>query len=172
MASRFRSLSKPAFSVFKSTINKPTLKPRPASSLSVSQLGCLQSLLPLHSAVSSARLTSCLGIDSSSSRSLSQELGLSVPRKHIKSGRKYRMMGQILYDGHNLHCKSSDTQILEILSVDFNLLPRIILQIICGATLDLVTLNDKSFLEKLSSKESHVDYYIYLPNHQELQTYS
>lgn len=39
---------------------------------SVHQLGCLQSLLPLHSAVSSARLTSCLGVDSTSSRSLSQ----------------------------------------------------------------------------------------------------
>lgn len=36
------------------------------------ELGCVQSLLPLHSAVSSARLTSCLGIDSSRSRSLSQ----------------------------------------------------------------------------------------------------
>ncbi|EOY29764.1 PREDICTED: uncharacterized protein LOC18587984 isoform X1 [Theobroma cacao] len=83
MASRFRSLSKPTFSILKSTLNKPSLKPRPASSLlparssptfsrSVSQLGCLQSLLPLHSAVSSARLTSCLGIDSRSSRSLSQ----------------------------------------------------------------------------------------------------
>lgn len=35
-------------------------------------LGSLQSLLPLHSAVSSARLTSCLGTDSVSSRSLSQ----------------------------------------------------------------------------------------------------
>lgn len=39
---------------------------------SVPQLGALQSLLPLHSAVSSARLTSCLGLDSTSSRSLSQ----------------------------------------------------------------------------------------------------
>ena len=39
---------------------------------SFSQIRCLQSLLPLHTAVSSARLTSCLGIDSSSSRSLSQ----------------------------------------------------------------------------------------------------
>ncbi|CAN0907227.1 Protein NONRESPONDING TO OXYLIPINS 2, mitochondrial, partial [Linum grandiflorum] len=38
----------------------------------VAQLGTLQSLLPLHSAVSSARLTSCLGADTSSSRSLSQ----------------------------------------------------------------------------------------------------
>ncbi|WRX35191.1 hypothetical protein QQP08_027678 [Theobroma cacao] len=33
MASRFRSLSKPTFSILKSTLNKPSLKPRPASSL-------------------------------------------------------------------------------------------------------------------------------------------
>ncbi|KAK8581964.1 hypothetical protein V6N12_072164 [Hibiscus sabdariffa] len=33
MASRFRSFSKPTFSIVKSTINKPTLKPKPASSL-------------------------------------------------------------------------------------------------------------------------------------------
>ncbi|XVE71015.1 hypothetical protein DITRI_Ditri10aG0116000 [Diplodiscus trichospermus] len=85
MASRLRSLSKPTFSILESTINKPTLKPNPKPltslspgrsfptfSRSVSQLGCLQSLLPLHSAVSSARLTSCLGLDSRSSRSLSQ----------------------------------------------------------------------------------------------------
>ncbi|MBA0681196.1 hypothetical protein Goari_012852 [Gossypium aridum] len=84
MASRFRSISNPTFSILKSTINKPTLKPSLASPLlharassptfsrSVSRLGCLQSLLPLHSAVSSARLTSCLGTDSVSSRSLSQ----------------------------------------------------------------------------------------------------
>ncbi|CAN1161886.1 Protein NONRESPONDING TO OXYLIPINS 2, mitochondrial, partial [Linum perenne] len=43
-----------------------------ASFRPVAQLGSLQSLLPLHSAVSSARLTSCLGTDTSSSRSLSQ----------------------------------------------------------------------------------------------------
>ncbi|XP_010536226.1 PREDICTED: uncharacterized protein LOC104811265 isoform X2 [Tarenaya hassleriana] len=91
MASRCRSLSKPAVSLFKSAMNKPSVGSRSASSLlgarhslgssrPISQLGSLQSLLPLHSAVSSARLTSCLGIDSRSSRSLSQELGLSVPR--------------------------------------------------------------------------------------------
>ncbi|XP_021819262.1 uncharacterized protein LOC110761161 isoform X1 [Prunus avium] len=93
MASRCRSFSKPAFSFLKSTVNKPTVNPRPMSSLPTTrpslthssfrptpQLGSLQSLLPFHSAVSSARLTSCLGIDSRSSRSLSQELGLSVPR--------------------------------------------------------------------------------------------
>ncbi|XP_057871078.2 protein NUCLEAR FUSION DEFECTIVE 6, mitochondrial isoform X1 [Cryptomeria japonica] len=42
------------------------------------ELGCcIESLIPLHSAVASARLTSRLSINS---RSLSQELGLSVPR--------------------------------------------------------------------------------------------
>ncbi|WJX35809.1 hypothetical protein P8452_23757 [Trifolium repens] len=91
MASRYRSFSQPAFSLIKSTITKP--KPSSSSSSpfllrtrtsvtvrSVAALGCVQSLLPLHSAVSSARLTSCLGIDSTSSRSLSQEMGLGTPR--------------------------------------------------------------------------------------------
>ncbi|XP_010264325.1 PREDICTED: protein NUCLEAR FUSION DEFECTIVE 6, chloroplastic/mitochondrial-like isoform X2 [Nelumbo nucifera] len=52
------------------------------SSLSRSpvELGCAQSLLPLHSAVAVARLTSCLSSNSRSCRALSQELGLSVPR--------------------------------------------------------------------------------------------
>ncbi|AES73873.1 protein NONRESPONDING TO OXYLIPINS 2, mitochondrial isoform X1 [Medicago truncatula] len=83
MASRYRSFSQPAFSLIKSTINKPKsssssfspflLKTRTSVTVrSVAELGCVQSLLPLHSAVSSARLTSCLGIDSTSSRSLSQ----------------------------------------------------------------------------------------------------
>ncbi|XP_038897119.1 protein NONRESPONDING TO OXYLIPINS 2, mitochondrial isoform X2 [Benincasa hispida] len=90
MASRCRSLATPTISLIKSTITKPSIKPRPAASFtlcssptisrSVPQLGSLQSLLPLHSAVSSARLISCLGIDSLFSRSLSQELGLCVPR--------------------------------------------------------------------------------------------
>ncbi|XP_050882008.1 protein NONRESPONDING TO OXYLIPINS 2, mitochondrial isoform X2 [Lathyrus oleraceus] len=79
MASRFRSFSQPAFSLIKSTITKPKspspflLRTRtPVTVRSVAELGCVQSLLPLYSAVSSARLTSCLGIDSTSSRSLSQ----------------------------------------------------------------------------------------------------
>ncbi|XP_050214363.1 protein NONRESPONDING TO OXYLIPINS 2, mitochondrial isoform X2 [Mercurialis annua] len=91
MGSRCRSIAKSSYSIFKFTVNKPTLKPNSLPSLpstpssfkcsrSFPQLGAIQSLLPLHSAVSSARLTSCLGIDSTSSRSLSQELGLSVPR--------------------------------------------------------------------------------------------
>ncbi|GAB2223148.1 hypothetical protein Droror1_Dr00017285 [Drosera rotundifolia] len=88
MASRYRSA---AFNLFKSTVpRKATSKQIPSlrfSTLSfsinprnVAQLGCLQSLLPLHSTVASARLISCLAVDSSCSRSLSQELGLSVPR--------------------------------------------------------------------------------------------
>ncbi|CAA7025945.1 unnamed protein product [Microthlaspi erraticum] len=83
MASRCRSFSKPAISMFKSAFNKPTAQPKSASSFigispslrparPIAQLGSLHSLLPLHSAVSSARLTSCLGIDSRNSRSLSQ----------------------------------------------------------------------------------------------------
>ncbi|KAL2346951.1 hypothetical protein Fmac_000951 [Flemingia macrophylla] len=82
MASRYRSVSQPAFSLIKSAIRRPTSKPIPSAFLlktrspittrCVPELGCVQSLLPLHSAVSSARLTSCLGIDSRRSRSLSQ----------------------------------------------------------------------------------------------------
>ncbi|XP_052210641.1 protein NONRESPONDING TO OXYLIPINS 2, mitochondrial isoform X2 [Diospyros lotus] len=49
-------------------------------SRSPSELGCLQSLLPLHSAVAVARMTSCLSSTSRSCRALSQELGQSVPR--------------------------------------------------------------------------------------------
>ncbi|KAJ7958823.1 protein NUCLEAR FUSION DEFECTIVE 6, chloroplastic/mitochondrial isoform X1 [Quillaja saponaria] len=83
MAYRFRSLSQPAFSLFKSIVNKPTIRPKSTPFLLttpspltvprlIPQLGCIQSKLPLHSVVSSARLTSCLGVDSTSSRSLSQ----------------------------------------------------------------------------------------------------
>ncbi|XP_038699019.1 protein NONRESPONDING TO OXYLIPINS 2, mitochondrial-like isoform X2 [Tripterygium wilfordii] len=90
MASRCRSLSRPSLSLLKSTITIPSVQPRRTPSLlsppflrTLSRpnphLGALQSLLPLHSAVSSARLTSCLGIDLNS-RSLSQELGLGVLR--------------------------------------------------------------------------------------------
>ncbi|XP_077210199.1 protein NONRESPONDING TO OXYLIPINS 2, mitochondrial isoform X2 [Tasmannia lanceolata] len=78
MASRYRSISKPALSLIKSSFKKPNtpispiLFPRPSPSFSrlPSEMGCVQSLLPFHSAVSSARLTSCLGIDTT--RALSQ----------------------------------------------------------------------------------------------------
>lgn len=82
MASRYRSISQPALSLIKSTVTKPASKSVPTSfflktrspvtTRRVCELGCVQSLLPLHSAVSSARLTSCLGVDSRMSRSLSQ----------------------------------------------------------------------------------------------------
>ncbi|XP_058104442.1 protein NONRESPONDING TO OXYLIPINS 2, mitochondrial-like isoform X2 [Magnolia sinica] len=49
-------------------------------SRSPAELACAQSLLPLHSAVATARLTSCLTSSSRSCRALSQEFGLSVPR--------------------------------------------------------------------------------------------
>ncbi|XP_023632846.1 uncharacterized protein LOC17874818 isoform X2 [Capsella rubella] len=62
--------------------SKPAASPLPRFSFSrcPSELGCVQSLLPLHSTVAAARLTSCLSTTSRSSRALSQEMGLSVPR--------------------------------------------------------------------------------------------
>ncbi|KAL8139262.1 hypothetical protein V2J09_005283 [Rumex salicifolius] len=87
MASRCRSFSKPAFNLLKSTVSPKSTSRIPSSFLSpsspsfprsLSPLGALQSLIPLHSAVASARLTSCLGIDSTSSRSLSQVYKVEV----------------------------------------------------------------------------------------------
>ncbi|XP_051119222.1 protein NONRESPONDING TO OXYLIPINS 2, mitochondrial isoform X2 [Andrographis paniculata] len=90
MASRYRTISRSAISVLKSAIAKPSGRPaisvqssRSSPSLfwrPMPQTVALQSLLPFHSAVSSARLTSGLGADTKGCRSLSQELGLSVPR--------------------------------------------------------------------------------------------
>ncbi|GAB4854318.1 hypothetical protein Ancab_022905 [Ancistrocladus abbreviatus] len=82
VAYRYRSVSNPAFNLLKVSISQTKSTPKAIPSLrlslssptfprSISQLGFLQSLLPLHSAVSSARLTSCLGLDSTCSRSLS-----------------------------------------------------------------------------------------------------
>ncbi|KAG1367814.1 hypothetical protein COCNU_14G002820 [Cocos nucifera] len=87
MAFRYRSISSPALSFIKSSMRKPgsplspNLPTRPIPSFSRHDLsyrvprvmGSLQSLRPFHSAVSSARLTSQLGMDSrAGSRSLSQ----------------------------------------------------------------------------------------------------
>ncbi|KAE9587058.1 hypothetical protein Lalb_Chr23g0269661 [Lupinus albus] len=92
MAFRYRSVSQPTFSFIKTTFTKSSTNAKASASFinntrssttlprSIAQLGCVQSLLPLYSAVSSARLTSCLGIDSRSSRSLTREMGLSTPR--------------------------------------------------------------------------------------------
>ncbi|KAG8381849.1 hypothetical protein BUALT_Bualt05G0015500 [Buddleja alternifolia] len=82
MASRFRTISRPAINIIKSTISKPSTKSAfyvqsttSSSSLFARpfpQMGALQSLLPLHTAIASARLTSCLGADTIGCRSLSQ----------------------------------------------------------------------------------------------------
>ncbi|KAK1419055.1 hypothetical protein QVD17_28212 [Tagetes erecta] len=54
--------------------SRSTASPLPRFSVSrcPSELGCVQSLLPLHNAVAAARLTSCLSTTSRSCRSLSQ----------------------------------------------------------------------------------------------------
>ncbi|KAK6161880.1 hypothetical protein DH2020_001721 [Rehmannia glutinosa] len=83
MASRYKTISKPAINLLKcATISKPLS--RPVSSIQsirsspsifsrpLTQMGALHSLLPLHTAVSSARLTSCLGADTNGCRSLYQ----------------------------------------------------------------------------------------------------
>ncbi|KAK6129679.1 hypothetical protein DH2020_036545 [Rehmannia glutinosa] len=82
MASRCRTISRPAINLLKSTIAKPSSRPafslqptRSSPSLfsrPLPQMGALMSLLPLHTAVSSARLNSCLGPDTNGCRSLSQ----------------------------------------------------------------------------------------------------
>ncbi|XP_006477180.2 protein NONRESPONDING TO OXYLIPINS 2, mitochondrial isoform X4 [Citrus sinensis] len=62
------------------TKSSPSPLRRFSLSRSPSELGCAQSLLPLHSVVAAARMTSCLSAASKSCRALSQEFGLSVPR--------------------------------------------------------------------------------------------
>ncbi|XP_076928418.1 uncharacterized protein LOC143592371 isoform X2 [Bidens hawaiensis] len=72
---------KSAFIIPKSPASSPKFSlpsadsPLPRFSLSrcLSELGCVQSMLPLHNAVAAARLTSCLSTTSRSCRSLSQD---------------------------------------------------------------------------------------------------
>ncbi|XP_073133044.1 protein NONRESPONDING TO OXYLIPINS 2, mitochondrial-like isoform X2 [Henckelia pumila] len=95
-----RIFNRSSISAMKSTISKSKLGVSPASfsksslpsksesspirrfflSRSPAELGSVASMLPLHSAVAVARMTSCLSSSSRSCRALSQELGLSVPR--------------------------------------------------------------------------------------------
>ncbi|KAL7112172.1 hypothetical protein ACP275_05G135500 [Erythranthe tilingii] len=87
MASRCRTISRPAINLFRSATAKPSTTPafsfQPTRSSSalfsrpMPQIAALQSLLPLHSAISSARLTSCLGADTC--RSLSQGMFWDQP---------------------------------------------------------------------------------------------
>nr|XP_018623849.1 uncharacterized protein LOC104088794 isoform X2 [Nicotiana tomentosiformis] len=76
MASICQRIVNRASSSAKYAIRKPSKSSQAAPSFSgwspLKQLGCLQSLLPLHSAVATARLTSCLNDGSRSCRALSQ----------------------------------------------------------------------------------------------------
>ncbi|XAR69293.1 hypothetical protein NMG60_11000825 [Bertholletia excelsa] len=85
MASRCRSICRPTLNLLKSTVTASTARSKlnsvpslrtpiafPTNRRSIAQMGSLQSLLPLHSAISSSRLTSSLGVDSKGSRTLSQ----------------------------------------------------------------------------------------------------
>ncbi|KAH7657650.1 hypothetical protein IHE45_17G035400 [Dioscorea alata] len=86
MASRLRSISRPALSFLNHSARSSSRSPcsnaltRPSAPFQRAPNGLrsLSSLLPLHSAVSSARLTSRLGFDCA--RSLYQEQSLCVPR--------------------------------------------------------------------------------------------
>ncbi|XP_075522926.1 protein NONRESPONDING TO OXYLIPINS 2, mitochondrial isoform X2 [Primulina tabacum] len=91
-----RVFNRASISNLKSAILKPNLKASTTSfsrtpsvssplrrffvSRTPAELGSVASMLPLHSAVAMARMTSCLSPSSRSCRALSQELGLSVPR--------------------------------------------------------------------------------------------
>ncbi|EYU19334.1 hypothetical protein ABFS83_01G095100 [Erythranthe nasuta] len=85
------AISKQASSSSRSATAAPTRPPLPSKSSpspiprfslsrTPSELGGVASMLPLHSTVANARMTSCLSTSSRNCRALSQELGLSVPR--------------------------------------------------------------------------------------------
>ncbi|XP_024996894.1 uncharacterized protein LOC112529745 isoform X3 [Cynara cardunculus var. scolymus] len=78
LKSAFKSASMPKSAPSSPKFPLPTrsnTSPVPRFSLSrcPAELGCVQSLLPLHNAVAAARLTSCLSTTSRSCRSLSQD---------------------------------------------------------------------------------------------------
>ncbi|KAJ0964808.1 hypothetical protein J5N97_025946 [Dioscorea zingiberensis] len=94
MASRFRSISRPALSFINHSARSsgrplfPNALSRPSTAFQrvPRELGSLMSLLPLHSAVSSARLTSRLGFDSA--RSLYQEQSLHPSIEHCFASKR------------------------------------------------------------------------------------
>ncbi|XP_076924125.1 protein NONRESPONDING TO OXYLIPINS 2, mitochondrial-like isoform X3 [Bidens hawaiensis] len=75
LKSAFKSASVPKSAPSSPKFNLPTASPLPRFSISrcPSELGCVQSLLPLHNAVAAARLIFCLSTSSRSCRSLSQD---------------------------------------------------------------------------------------------------
>ncbi|GMP95810.1 hypothetical protein CsSME_00044713 [Camellia sinensis var. sinensis] len=80
-----RLINRTSISSLKSAIKSNLRTPSSASidrppTSTLAELGCVESLLPLHSRVAAARMTSHLSSTSRNSRALSQELGESVPR--------------------------------------------------------------------------------------------
>ncbi|KAL1828476.1 protein NONRESPONDING TO OXYLIPINS 2, mitochondrial isoform X1 [Daucus carota subsp. sativus] len=80
LKSAFKSTSSASAAASSAKSSKSTPLRRFSLSRIPSELGAVQSMMPLHSAVAAARMTSCLSTASRSCRALSQELGLSVPR--------------------------------------------------------------------------------------------
>ncbi|KAI5604561.1 hypothetical protein POPTR_001G333800v4 [Populus trichocarpa] len=67
-----KSPSMPTRSATALPSSKPPTSPQFSFSRAPCELGCVQSLLPLHSAVAASRMTSCLSTTSRSCRALSQ----------------------------------------------------------------------------------------------------
>ncbi|KAL3497498.1 hypothetical protein ACH5RR_040230 [Cinchona calisaya] len=67
-----KSTATTSFSRFSTTTTTSSTVRRFSLSRAPSELGAVQSMLPLHSAVATARMTSCLSLTSRSSRALSQ----------------------------------------------------------------------------------------------------
>ncbi|KAL3611922.1 hypothetical protein D5086_002942 [Populus alba] len=72
-----KSPSMPTRSATALPSSKPPTSPQFSFSRAPCELGCVLSLLPLHSAVAASRMTSCLSTTSRSCRALSQECAFS-----------------------------------------------------------------------------------------------
>ncbi|CAN6452154.1 unnamed protein product [Victoria cruziana] len=94
MASRCCSLARPAVFSLKGALRRssssspvglPSLLARATqfSSRLPGELGCLQSLLPFHTAVATSRLRSCLGADTNGCRSMSKGTTIFCTSKGI-----------------------------------------------------------------------------------------
>ncbi|KAK1289826.1 hypothetical protein QJS10_CPB18g01043 [Acorus calamus] len=86
MATRMiRTVSRPAVSLIRTSMSRPIspnhlLRPSLSFPRVKAQMGCLESMLPFHSAVASARMTSRLRLDAAGSRALCQgTVWVSIP---------------------------------------------------------------------------------------------
>ena len=117
MAAMFRGVARTMRSAAKSAsatksssrsfASKPCSAPRLAQ---LPRLGCAQSLLPLHSAVATARMTSCLTSASRDCRALSQGndltlISFSLPDSETSSSEipLIQFLGSLLLQAHNIH---------------------------------------------------------------------